>query len=95
MTYTKRKLSQVVKKVILSEFNFINLKRRSKIDDLLFGNDLLFDCLNVIEFQMAIEEELGIQIDYDSDNHNYEEMTVSQFVDVLYEFLHVNGENIK
>lgn len=94
MTYSKRKLKQLVKKIIIKDFNFNNnLSRRSKIDDLVFCDDLLFDFLNMFEFRCQLEEELGLQIEFDEDNHDYEKMTVNEFINVLYDLVKTSNTN--
>ena len=73
MNYSKRKIQKIVKKLLLSDqYNFKNLKRRSKIDDLVFDQDLNFDVLNMFDFKCSVEDL---------------NMTVGQFVNKIQEIL--------
>ena len=78
--------------MIVKDYNFNNnLHMRSKIDDSIFESDLSFDCLNMFEFKCQLEEELGIQIDFDDDNHDYLVMTINEFINTVYKLLEVKG----
>ena len=88
MNYSKRKIQKIVKKLLLSDqYNFKNLKRRSKIDDLVFDQDLNFDILNMFDFKCSVEEELDLTIEFNESNNNYLNMTVGQFVNKIQEIL--------
>lgn len=87
MNCSKRKLKQIVKKIIIRDFNYRDLTRKSKIDDLKFYDDLLFDFLTMFLFRVDLEEELDLQIEFNEDDHDYVKMTVSEFVDTVYELI--------
>lgn len=90
MNYSKRKIQKIVKKLLLSDqYNFKDLKRRSKINDLKFDEDLDFDCLNMFEFRCSLEEELGLSIEFNDDENDYLTMTVDQFISKIQEILKV------
>ncbi len=90
MNYSKRKLQKIVKKLLLSDqYNFKDLKRRSKINDFKFEEDLDFDSLNMFEFKCSIEEELGLSIEFNDDENDYLSMTVDQFINKIQEILKI------
>lgn len=90
---SKRKLKQIVKKLIIRDFNYCDLTRKSKIDDLKFYDDLLFDFLTMFLFRTDLEEELDLQIEFNEDEYDYVKMTVNEFVDTVYEL--IKDSNIK
>ena len=90
MNYSKRKIQKIVKKLLLSDqYNFKDLKRRSKINDLKFDEDLDFDGLNMFEFKCSLEEELGLSIEFNDDENDYLTMTIDQFISKIQEILRV------
>ena len=83
MKISKRKIISTIRKVLFNEYNFKNLKKTININNMKFGENLCFDCLNMIEFQMSIEEALDISIEWD-DYEDYLEKTVKEFTKYIY-----------
>ena len=83
MKISKRKIISTIRKVLLSEYNFAKLKKTTNINNMKFGAHLYFDWLNMVEFQIAIEEVLDISIEWDEYEDNLEK-TVKEFIDYIY-----------
>ena len=83
MKISKRKIISTIRKVLLSEYNFAKLKKTTNINNMKFGAQLYFDWLNMMEFQIAIEEALDISIEWDECEDNLEK-TIKEFIDYIY-----------
>lgn len=83
MKISKRKITSTIRKVLFDEYNFAKLKKTTNINNMKFGGNLYFDCLNMLEFQIAIEEVLDISIEWD-DHEDYLEKTVKEFTEYIY-----------
>lgn len=59
-----------------------------------FYDDLLFDFLTMFLFRTDLEEELDLQIEFNEDDHDYVKMTVSEFVDAVYELIKDSNINV-
>ena len=83
MKISKRKIISTIRRVLFNEYNFKNPKKTININNMKFGENLCFDCLNMMEFQMSIEEALDISIEWD-DYEDYLEKTVKEFTEYVY-----------
>ena len=45
-------------------------------------------------FRTDLEEELDLQIEFNEDDHDYVKMTVSEFVDAVYELIKDSNINV-
>lgn len=90
----RKEVEKIVKEAIFEKMcEFTGLNHAAEIDNEDgLATDMAMDSLDYVEVVMEIEKRMGISIPDEANIKPYTELTVGEFMDILYNYLNGHGE---